>query len=198
MMPAFGNDRVIDNLTTPRLRLRRWERRDRPVFHRLNSDDTIMHFFPQRRTRAGSNALMETVTERLDECGLGFLALVLRATDEVIGMLGLGVLGPHHPHAGAAEIGWRLLPEHWGAGYATEGGRACVDALFAQPGRDEVVSQCVVGNAASAAVMLRLGMHETERFDHPDVDPATHRHLVRHRLFRLSRSEWRRLACGSP
>ena len=191
---------AIDRLDTPRLQLRRWEPGDRPVFHRLNSDDTIMRHFPQRRTRTEADALMETMLERLDKTGVGFLALVLRASGEVIGILGLGILGEHHPHAGSTEIGWRLVPEHWGYGYATEGAKACVDAAFAgpvcgpcsgaNPIRDEVVAQCAVDNAASAAVMRRLGMREAEPFDHPDVDPDTHPHLIRHRLFRLTRSEW--------
>ena len=39
-------------LETERLIIRNWEDRDRELFHRINSDDDVMQFFPFRRSRA--------------------------------------------------------------------------------------------------------------------------------------------------
>jgi RimJ/RimL family protein N-acetyltransferase len=47
----------------------------------------------------------------------------------------------------------------WGRGYATEGGRAALDHAFTVLGRDRVVSIVHPENAASIAVMTRLGIH---------------------------------------
>ena len=37
-------------LHTPRLVIRNWEERDRGLFHRINSDERVMEFYPFRRT----------------------------------------------------------------------------------------------------------------------------------------------------
>lgn len=46
--------------------------------------------------------------------------------------------------------------------------------------------------------MLRLGFRRGEDFDHPKVPAATHPQLVRHRLYRLARGDWRRPVSGAP
>jgi RimJ/RimL family protein N-acetyltransferase len=170
---------------TERLRVRRWEERDRPGFHRLNSDTAVMRFFPFRRDRAESDAMLDRLNAMLDRDGMTFFALELKSDGALIGMTGLARLGPDFPFAPGVEIGWRLLPEAWGKGYATEAARACLDRAFPTFDLAEVVSFCVDGNLASEAVMRRLGFRPDGVFDHPAVDPATHPQLVRHKLYRL-------------
>lgn len=178
-------------IETPRTRLRRWEARDGAAFHRLNSDETVMRFFPFRRDRAQSDAMRDDLNRRVDRDGFSFLALEARASGEVVGIVGMALLDPIMPAAPGVEIGWRLLPEVWGQGYATAAAEACLDRAFAKPEPlAEIVSYCVETNAASEAVMLRLGFWREADFDHPKVDPATHPELLRHRLYRISRSRW--------
>lgn len=181
----------MDGLRTQRLLLRRWRNEDRPVFHRLNSDDDIMRFFPMRRTRAESDAVMDELDARLEREKVGFLALERSADKRVIGILGMGVLGAGHPFAGQVEIGWRLVPEAQGHGYATEGADACLAFGFGKLDLAEIVSQCATRNLRSEAVMLRLGFRFAETFDHPSVDAQTHPELVRHSLYRLRREDRR-------
>ena len=45
-------------LRTERLALRRWKDRDRPTFHRLNSDETVMRFFAFRRSQEHAQGVM--------------------------------------------------------------------------------------------------------------------------------------------
>jgi RimJ/RimL family protein N-acetyltransferase len=172
---------------TESLRVRRWEERDRPAFHRLNSDPEVMRFFPFRRDRAESDAMLDRLNARLDRDGMTFFALETKADGALVGMTGLARLGPDLPFAPGVEIGWRLFPEVWGKGYATEAARACLDRAFSTVAPDAVVSFCVADNHASEAVMQRLGFKPDGEFDHPAVDPLTHPHLVRHKLYRLAR-----------
>ncbi|MBR4360572.1 MAG: GNAT family N-acetyltransferase [Clostridia bacterium] len=67
---------------------------------------------------------------------------------------------------GTAEIGWILLPRCRGQGYATEAGKALMDAAFARMGAERVIAHCDARNAASYHVMERLGMRLT------GIDPA--------------------------
>ena len=113
-----------------------------------------------------------------------------RADGDIVGMVGMSMLREGYPFSPVVEIGWRLLPEFHGQGYSTEAAEAWLYLAFDVRGLDEVVTFCVIANRASEAVMQRLGFRQDGEFDHPSVDPATHPHLVRHRLYRLEREEW--------
>ena len=85
----------------------------------------------------------------------------------------------------AIEVGWRLAPDAWGHGYATEAAREAVRFGFEDAGLDEIVSFTVPGNVRSQRVMERIGMRRDPDadFEHPLI-PAGHP-LRRHWLFRL-------------
>jgi RimJ/RimL family protein N-acetyltransferase len=67
-----------------------------------------------------------------------------------------GYLGPPSP-AGEVEIGYSLLPEARGRGYAVELARFLVDRALAHPGVSRVVAHTDAANAASVAVLERAG-----------------------------------------
>jgi RimJ/RimL family protein N-acetyltransferase len=179
-------------LTTERLIMRRWEDSDRALFHEINSDDRVMAFFPWRRDRDASDALMDEFNALIDSNGLGFAAVELKMTGETIGFIGITPT-PYIPHYAASpmEIGWRLAHRFWGQGYATEGARAWLDHAFENLKLPEIVSYAVRSNDRSLAVMERLGMrprpeHDFNNMRVSDANP----HLKPHRLYTLSRQEW--------
>ena len=67
------------------------------------------------------------------------------------------------------EVGWTLLGERWGHGFATEIGRAGLAVAFDELGADEVVAYTEVNNARSRAVMERLGMCDPREITHHDA-----------------------------
>lgn len=180
-------------IRTERLILRNWEERDRALFHRINSDDRVMEFFPLRRTRLQSDALMDRLRTGVAQRGYGFSALEIAATGECIGFAGLhpAEIEPVVP-PGSIEIGWRLAPEYWGFGYVTEAAEAMLGFGFETFGFEEIISFAVSNNHRSTAVMKRIGMSAdpASDFDHPAV-PASHPHLKRHVMYRLTRGDWR-------
>jgi len=179
-------------LETERLLIRNWEDRDRDAFHRLNADEAVMRFFPFRRTRAEADSFMDELTEDNRARGFGFAAVVNRATGECIGMAGLKPtcdVPLRQPEA--IEIGWRVLPEHWRNGYASEAAATLIAFGFRELDLLEIVSFAVQHNEPSIAVMRRLGMSRIADgdFDHPSVD-ASHPELRRFVLYALSRATW--------
>ena len=56
------------------------------------------------------------------------------------------------------EIGWTLLPQHAGRGYATEAARAVLRLAFEHYGLRRVVANLDARNDRSAALCERLGM----------------------------------------
>lgn len=179
-------------LETERLIIRNWQESDRDLFHRINSDDQVMTFFPFRRNRAEADAVMDRFSKEISERGYGFAAMECRDSREVIGFTGIRQVNglPSLP-TGSHEIGWRLVPEAWGKGYATEAASAWLEFAFHRLKLSEIFSFAVHDNHASLAVMRRIGMVELtdQAFDHPLV-PDSHPELKRHRLFRLSAEEW--------
>jgi ribosomal-protein-alanine N-acetyltransferase len=171
-------------LTTSRLRLRRWRRDDRDAFAALNGDPRVMEHFPGCLSPVQSRDLMRRLDEHFDRHGFGLWAVEVPGVAEPIGFTGLRRVDFEAHFTPAVEVAWRLAFEHWGRGYATEAARAALDFAFGGLGLEEVVSFSVPANARSLAVMARLGMRRDPDgdFDHPAL-PAGHP-LRRHVLFR--------------
>lgn len=174
-------------LETPRLIIRNWEDRDRDLFHRINSDDEVMRFFPFRRDRTQSDEVFDRLRKMITETGLGFYALAEKESGQCLGFAGLARtdLEPYFPD-GTVEIGWRLATPFWGKGYVTEAGKALIEYAFGTLGLTEVVSFAVHDNDRSTAVMQRIGMSRDpgSDFDHPGV-PGETQHLKRHVVYRI-------------
>lgn len=85
--------------------------------------------------------------------GYGMWAIEEKASGQVVGHV--GVFYPEEwPEL---EVGWTLLREHWGQGFATEAGQAAMDWCFEELGREKVSSVIRPGNERSIRVAEKLG-----------------------------------------
>jgi RimJ/RimL family protein N-acetyltransferase len=110
--------------------------------------------------------------ERLHQPPYGERAIALRATGELVGLIGVvPSMGPFRQLPGFAdgtggatrfqpEVGlfWSLAPAHRGNGYVTEAAAAVIERCFAELNVERVVATTTHDNHASIAVMRRLGM----------------------------------------
>jgi RimJ/RimL family protein N-acetyltransferase len=93
------------------------------------------------------------------------LAITLLDLDAAIGDVSIRRLSREHAQG---EIGFTLLPAHWGHGYATEASLALMRYGFEDQGLHRIVGRAELRNDASARVLERLGMrreadlHENE------------------------------------
>jgi RimJ/RimL family protein N-acetyltransferase len=174
-------------LRTPRLLLRQWRPTDREPFAALNADPRAMEHFPALLSRAESDARVDAVLAHFEQHGYGLWAAEVPGAAPFIGFIGLNVPRFEAHFTPCVEIGWRLAPEHWGRGYATEGAEAALQFGFQTLRPTEIVSYTVPANVRSRRVMEKLGMtHDPhEDFAHPLL-PAEHP-LSRHVLYRLQR-----------
>lgn len=78
---------------------------------------------------------------------------------------GAGFLGP--PANGAVEIGYSVVPEARGHGYATEIVKALVAHAFQSPGVNEVIAHTSGENVPSTQVLLRCGFTRVGRGSGP-------------------------------
>jgi RimJ/RimL family protein N-acetyltransferase len=56
------------------------------------------------------------------------------------------------------EIGYRLRPDAWGQGFATEGGAALLAEALSRPDVSRVYAHALLSNSASIRVMQKIGM----------------------------------------
>ena len=177
----------MDELLTPRLRLRRWQPADAGSFAAMNDDPAVMEFFPGRIDLEETRQTIGRIEAGFEQNGFGLWAVEVPGVADFIGYVGLNVPRFQAAFTPCVEVGWRLAAAHWGKGYATEGARAALTHGFRTLGLREIVSFTVPANVRSRAVMERLGMRRdpAEDFDHPLL-PAGHP-LCRHVLYRLPR-----------
>jgi RimJ/RimL family protein N-acetyltransferase len=79
-----------------------------------------------------------------------------RATREVVGRAGLS--RTELDGDDEVEVAWLVAADHWGRGVATEMARVALDAAFGTLELPSVVAFTLPHNAASRAVMERIGM----------------------------------------
>lgn len=160
--------RPLGDVTTDRLELRRFRHDDLDELAEVFADVDVWRY-PLGRglTRAETAGFLDRQIASWEGCGFGLWAVVERSTSRLVGFVGLSV--PHFlPEVlPAVEVGWRLHPDVWGQGYATEGARAALHEASATLGLDVVCSVPETRNTASVRVCERLGLRLVREVDIP-------------------------------
>jgi RimJ/RimL family protein N-acetyltransferase len=175
-------------VATARLVLRPFNDVDRPAFFELNTHPSVVELLGSSPSRAESDAMVDRFSAEMAREGWGFWAVEMAGGAPFIGMVGLHRMSPAMPIAPGIEIGWRLHPDHWSHGYATEAAAASLDYGFGQAGLREIVAFTTTVNDRSQAVMERIGMVRDVDgdFDHPLLPEGSP--LRRHVLYRIMSS----------
>ena len=177
-------------LKTQRLILREWRANDLQPFQQMNADPRVMEFFPKLNSFAETEAIFKRIQKHFTDHGYGLWAVELSETQTFIGFVGLQQV-PFQAHfTPATEVGWRLLYDFWGKGYATEAAEKALHDGFTRLKFDEIVAMTAHENERSYRVMERLNMKRTEcdDFDHPLIPKG--QRFFRHRLYRLTQSDF--------
>ena len=141
----------------------------------------VMRYFPKRLSPEESVEFLGRIKREFAVYGYGLFAVRERTGGHFVGFVGLHRFDFDADFAPGVEIGWRLLPEYWGQGYAPEMAAACLAYARDTLHLKKVFSFTAVQNRPSERVMQKLGMCRVKEFDHPAV-PAGHP-LSRHVLY---------------
>lgn len=179
---------MINLINAPRLILRQWQDSDSAPFIQMCADDEVMRYFPKKLNTSEATAFLQRLKDAIETHGWGLYAVELKATGKFIGFIGLHMHPPEFEIADAPEIGWRLLPQYWHQGYATEGAKAVLKHAFRNLRLDKIISFTACLNTPSERVMQRIRMDKVREFDHPLVpdDHPLHRHV----LYEMYRSDF--------
>jgi len=123
---------------------------------RLLTDEENARYLGGVSTRAGAWRSMCVVLGHWQIHGFGFLSVEEKATGDWVGWA-----GPWHPEGWPGrEIGWSMLKDYWGRGYAPEAAAAAMKWAFRGLGWDRVVHVIDPENAASIRVAEKLGSYK--------------------------------------
>ncbi|WP_394132820.1 GNAT family N-acetyltransferase [Shewanella maritima] len=103
--------------------------------------------------------------------GFARWAVALKDTGKVIGFCGF------KQETRFVDIGYRLHPDYWGKGIATEANLACIEYAKQHLNLIEVFGDVMPENTASANVLKKLGMQYVARYQEEGLI------LDRYRLF---------------
>jgi 3-dehydroquinate dehydratase/shikimate dehydrogenase len=160
---------IAELVETPRIRLERWGAPHRDALVAINREPEVVQYINAGvpLTDAQSLAQSARIAAHWERYGFGLWAVVERESGRTLGFAGLShpLWFPHE--AERVEVGWRLHPDAWGRGFATEASTAAVVIGFTDLGLDALVSYIHVANARSRAVSRRLGMELERTIAHP-------------------------------
>jgi [ribosomal protein S5]-alanine N-acetyltransferase len=146
-------------LRTPRLSMREFTPADFEDMRRLDSDPRVLKYINGGKPM--SHAEVEGAVKRVTGYyalypGLGVWRASRRDNGAFVGWYCL----KYCPPTTDVEVGYRLLFDAWGKGYATEGARALVDYGFDRLGVNRIIGVTHPGNKASQHVLQKSGLRD--------------------------------------
>lgn len=140
-------------LTTPRLILRPMIASDFDAWALFAADPEVMRFLGGAVPRPVAWRAFAAMAGAWSLYGFAMFSVLERDTGRWVGRL-----GPWQPDGWpGTEVGWALVRDAWGKGYAIEGATAAIDWAFDTLGWTEVIHTILPDNLASVRVAERLG-----------------------------------------
>lgn len=147
---------MYNTFETERLSLRKLRKDDVDLIVQLNSDPEVMKYIGEPDSSV-DNA-RDYVEMRVDGYakldGLGIFVAEDKSLQVPIGWFCLKYLDDTKE----IEIGFRLLKEFWGQGFATEGAKHLLDHGFRNLGLEEIVGVALPSNLPSRNVLTKIGL----------------------------------------
>jgi ribosomal-protein-alanine N-acetyltransferase len=144
-------------IETQRTYLRKISSDDAVALKTVLGDEKVMEF--SLNGAMDDNQIEHFITkcqERYDKDGTAVWAVILKESDEFIGVAGLPIQEVEGEKY--MEIAYRLATKFWKKGLATEAAVACRDYAFKKLGKEYLISIIEEKNKPSIAVAQRVGM----------------------------------------
>jgi RimJ/RimL family protein N-acetyltransferase len=162
---------------TERLLLREFVESDATDFYVLGSDPQIIRYTgdPGGGFRSVEHAMEILHSHPMADYrnhGYGRWAVIHKESGRLIGFAGLKYL----EELDDIDLGYRLIPEYWGHGLATESALAVRDYGFEDLSLEEVIGLVHPENVASERILKKLGMEFVGVIQYSGLD--VHKYLM--------------------
>lgn len=155
-------------LTTPRLAIRELTLTDFEAFWRLESNTEVYRYLGYAPLHNRTEAELQLLhhMKQYQQYGMGRWAVVDKNSQQFIGLCGVRFAPEtENNRSNFYDLGYRLLPEYWGKGFATEAAKACVHYAFDVLQVPEIISMIHVNHYASKRVAEKCGLSYEETFN---------------------------------
>jgi len=161
-------------IETERLIIRPLLAEDDEGMFRMDSDPEVLKYIgiePQTNIEQ-SREVIRFVQQQYAEHGIGRWAMVDKATNDFIGWTGFKYMTiTVNGHTNFHDFGYRLVQQHWGKGYATEGAIASLKYGIETLGFKDVYAMTDANNAASRRILEKTGFKFIEIFPYDNEGP---------------------------
>lgn len=180
-------------IRTARLELRALSMDDLDDHHRMfGADETVRYVYEEPLDRAAAAEHLERrLSAKLPDEG-EWLNLAITRHGRFLGEVGVGLRSRDHRQV---EVGYGLLPEERGLGYATEAAAAMVDLAFTALDAHRVAGRLDARNIDSARVLERLGMRFEGTFRGNEFVKGE---WTDEAIYAITEDEWRALRRDRP
>lgn len=146
---------------TERLIVRHLNEMDADNFFLLQGNPEVMRFIHPVRTREDSDAFLMKVMAGYTEPWMGAWAIEEKESGKFSGSF---VINPIPEDIVKTQLGYLLIPEFWGMGYATEVVRGGVNYFLNSTPLTEIYGVVEEGNNPSQRVLLKTGFQPFDTF----------------------------------
>ena len=154
-------------MITERLTLRRMTEADAPFYLDMVSDPDFRYYIADRgvRTLADATELLRSrVIAAYEQDGFGMFLVSRRDNQRPVGMAGL----VRRDFLDDIDVGYSMLPEGRGQGFATEAADACINFARDHLACRRLAAITHVENDASMRVLSRLGFRTAGTVEFPE------------------------------
>src|SRR5688500_785956 len=140
---------------TQRLIVRHYTKDDSQNFFLLNGDEEIMQYIRPAKTRREADLFLSEIIEKYEEDpSVGRWATEDKHTGAFVGSF---AFIPIEGSADKMQLGYALLKQNWGKGYATELTNGGIQYVFSKTDIAVIFGITETGNIASQKVLLKAG-----------------------------------------
>ncbi len=165
---------VIDSMNTvietERLILRALQPTDVVGFFEMDSNREVHQYLGNSPIKTMEQALenINNIIQQYKDNGIGRWAVIEKSSGHFIGWSGLKLITTEvNNHVNFYDVGYRLHPNFWGKGYATESAKAAIAYGFTQMNLTEIIGIADTKNVQSRRALEKCGLRFIENFEFP-------------------------------
>lgn len=175
-------------IETKRLIIRDHILEDLEPLHNLLSDNEVMYFLPDIKTRTieeSKSDLNEAIIEaKKGKDRLKYYFAIFDKNNSYIGEIGYSIISSNPSGDKNVHLGYFIHKKYWRKGITTEAIRALIEYAFIIGNVHKIETGCLKDNIASEKIMIKCGFtREAEKIDYMFLD-GKWRDRVEYRLLK--------------
>lgn len=160
------------HIETNRLILREFKKDDAQALFKLGSNPIVHKYLGNKPVKDISESIkyIEDCIAKYPKQGICRLAVIEKDSGNFVGWSGLRFIDDYtfNNYTNFYDVGYRLMPEYWNKGYATEAGKASIAYGFNTLKIETIYAITEIKNEASHKALLKVGLDYIENFKHTD------------------------------